>query len=77
MHVASASHNDDIIMLMTIAHVSITCNNNSHAPLLMGIKRGTWYITISRRLPGRRVLVVVFIKNMLFEIIAFVAFECL
>ena len=30
-----------------------------------------------RRLPGRRALVVVFIKNMLFEIIAFVVFECL
>ena len=29
------------------------------------------------RLPGRRALVVVFIKNMLFEIIAFVVFECL
>ena len=31
----------------------------------------------SRRLPGRRALVVVFIKNMLLEIIAFVVFECL
>ena len=30
-----------------------------------------------RRLPGRRALVVVFIKNMLFEIIAFVVFEFL
>ena len=30
-----------------------------------------------RRLPGRRALVVVFIKNILFEIIAFVVFECL
>ena len=29
------------------------------------------------RLRGRRALVVVFIKNMLFEIIAFVVFECL
>ena len=34
-------------------------------------------IMVSRRLPGRRALVVVFIKNMLFEIIAFVVFECL
>ena len=33
--------------------------------------------SILRRLPGRRALVVVFIKNMLFEIIAFVVFECL
>ena len=33
--------------------------------------------TIYRRLPGRRALVVVFIKNMFFEIIAFVVFECL
>ena len=32
---------------------------------------------IIRWLPGRRALVVVFIKNMLFEIIAFVVFECL
>ena len=32
---------------------------------------------VHRRLPGRRALVVVFIKNMLFEIIAFVVFECL
>ena len=32
---------------------------------------------IIRRLPGRRALVVVFIKNMFFEIIAFVVFECL
>ena len=30
-----------------------------------------------RRLPGRRALVVVFIKNMLFEIIVSVVFECL
>ena len=32
--------------------------------------------SITRRLPGRRALVLVFIKNMLFEIIAFVVFEC-
>ena len=31
----------------------------------------------NRRLPGRRALVVVFIKNILFEIIAFVVFEWL
>ena len=35
------------------------------------------YYWAARRLPGRRALVVVFIKNMLFEIIAFVVFECL
>ena len=35
------------------------------------------HIWVNRRLPGRRALVVVFIKNMLFEIIAFVVFECL
>ena len=33
--------------------------------------------TVYRRLPGRRALVVVFIKNTLFEIIAFIVFECL
>ena len=40
-------------------------------------KQNRTVITIIRRLPGRRALVVVFIKNVLFEIIAFVVFECL
>ena len=34
------------------------------------------HVCTFRWLPGRRALVVVFIKNMLFEIIAFVVFEC-
>ena len=43
------------------------------------IFKGHWGLVFvgPRRLPGRRALVVVFIKNMLFEIIAFVVFECL
>ena len=45
---------------------------------LLGFLYGVMHCrTLIRRLPGRRVLVVVFIKNMLFEIIAFVVFECL
>ena len=43
------------------------------------LKAHLYFVSLSiyRRLPGRRALVVVFIKNMLLEIIAFVVFECL
>ena len=56
---------------------SITSESYSTDGLLKLWKDNSVLLLEVRRLPGRKALVVVFIKNMLFEIIAFVVFECL
>ena len=79
-----------VVCVWVYHHCDILCFSTSYLSTIHGrvgfglnhdLCKTNWswilFCHYTRRLPGRRALVVVFIKNMLFKIIVFVVFECL